>query len=64
MRAGVPGDMGAVRSTAGSLLSLRCDPGTTAYAARAGLSVKSSVKDKVEKVNNLSGSVNRQQQES
>lgn len=42
MRAGVLGDMGAVRSMAGSLLSLRCDPGTTADAARAGLSVKSS----------------------
>lgn len=57
MRAGVLGDMGAVRSTAGSLLSLRCDPGTTADAARAGLFVKSSFKrHKFDIVSNLSES--------
>lgn len=45
-RSGVPvgvlGGTGVVRSMAGSLLWLRCDPGTTADAATAGLSVKSS----------------------
>lgn len=39
---GVPVDMGAVRSMAGSLLWLHRDPGTTADAATAGLSAKSS----------------------
>lgn len=34
--------MGEVRSMADSLLQLRCDPGTTADAATACLSVKSS----------------------
>lgn len=43
---GVPGGMGVVRSMAGSLLWLRRDPGTTAGAATAGLSVKSSSKHK------------------
>lgn len=42
MRAGVLGGMGVVRSMAGSLLWLRCDPGTTADAVTAGLSLKSS----------------------
>lgn len=39
---GVLGGMGVVRSMAGSLLWLRCDPGTTADAATADLSLKSS----------------------
>lgn len=34
--------MGVVRSMAGSLLWLHCDPGTTADVATAGLSVKNS----------------------
>lgn len=38
----VPGGTGVVRSTAGSPLWLRCGLGTTADAATAGLSVKSS----------------------
>lgn len=41
---GAPGRTGAVRSTAGSPLWLRRDPGTTAGAATACLSVKSSSK--------------------
>lgn len=42
VRVGALEDTGVVRSTAGSLPSLRCDPGTTADAATVGLSVKSS----------------------
>lgn len=42
VRVEVPGGTGVVRSMAGSLLWLRRDPGTTADAATAGLSVKSS----------------------
>lgn len=42
VQVGAPADMGVVRSMAGSLLWLRCDPGTTADAAAAGLCVKSS----------------------
>lgn len=41
-RVEVPGGTGVVRSTAGSLLWLRRDPGTTADASTGGLSVKSS----------------------
>lgn len=41
-RGEAPGRTGAVRSTAGSPLWLRRDPGTTAGAATACLSVKSS----------------------
>lgn len=40
-----PGGTDVVRSTAGSPLWLRCGPGTTADAAKAGLSVKSSLKN-------------------
>lgn len=43
---GVPGGMGVVRSMAGSLLWLRRGLGTTADAATAGLSVRSSLKEK------------------
>lgn len=42
VQVGVLEGTGVARSTAGSLLWLRCDPGTTADAATAGLSVKSS----------------------
>lgn len=42
VQVGVLGGTGGVRSTAGSLLWLRCDPGTTVDAATAGLCVKSS----------------------
>lgn len=42
VQAGVLGGMGVVRSMAGSRLWLRCDPGTTADAVTAGLSLKSS----------------------
>lgn len=48
---GVLGGMGVVRSMAGSLLWLRCDLGTTADAVTAGLSVRSSLKHKVDTVN-------------
>lgn len=40
--AGVLGGTGVVRSTAGSLLWLHCDLGTTADAVAAGLSARSS----------------------
>lgn len=44
-RVEVPGGTGVVRSTAGSLLWVRCDPGTTADVAAAGLCVRNSSRD-------------------
>lgn len=46
VRVEVLGDMGVVHNMAGSLLWLHCGLGTTADAATAGLSVKSSLKHK------------------